>query len=514
MPQQPTPRNTTNNNGNNAQSLPSNYEIVTNGGGLAIPKSYMQTQGIVETKALDDAGWNSYGGGGMGGILGPGGGSQLSIGLSRFRSLGEFLGAYTADDTVYACTSVRAETISNLPWRLKHLQTGTIVEEANSKTDYDIAQTTPLFRRNPNEFSRFKALVKLLKEPNEVQTWPEFISMCSLYFDLTGNAIILKDNPNYYEQPEMLWPINPASVTLNVDQNQQLENYYIQTGAMYMQVDPYYIAHVKDNNPGSMLWGIGKIQVLAGVLDAQMGIDEYQRGFFANGAVLSGVIQAPTAVTPQQFKTLKAEIKDQFQGVRNHFKVALLENGMNWQNVSLSQTEMGMIEWKKFGRERVLQAYRVPPSKIGSQEDAAYEKLDAADRFFYKESIAPTCKKLERTISRHIAEKFGYAFEFIIPEYEDIEAMIDISVKVDAIVSMTTWEKRQTIKKIMGKNVVLESDVDAPTLSAGSGGNNRPQPQQISNQPSRLPQPSKSIPRELKTRKRITQPIVLNITGN
>jgi hypothetical protein len=254
-------------------------------------------------------GWYSYGGGGMGGLLGPGGGSQLNIGLSRFRNTAEFIGAFTADDLVNACTRLRGETVGSLDWKLKHIATGTLITEEGGDTNSDLADSVPLFKNNPVELFRYRELAKLLRNPNPYQTWFDFISMSTMYGDLTGNGIIFEDNISPQGWPEFLWPLNTAWVQPQVDAYQGLAGYRYQAGAVTLWMEPEEAMHYRMNNPGSYFWGIGIIQALAGVLDSQVGIDEYQRGFFANGAVLSGVIQAEKPLTLNSSNSSKLKSK-------------------------------------------------------------------------------------------------------------------------------------------------------------------------------------------------------------
>jgi HK97 family phage portal protein len=430
---------------------------------LVAPKGSGKSFGV----GLDsDFGWNTMAGGSMGGLLGPAGGAQSNLALTRFRSTGEFIGAYTAEDTVHACAQLRAETVASLKWKLRHRRTGVIIEPDSEEAGVSSAGNHPLFR-DQREWRKYCELVDLLKQPNPYQTWFEFQALQQVYYDLAGNSLTLKDNPNGLGWPEHLWPLNPAWTMPVVDTTDGLLGYNYQSGTAQVTAEPGYIIHVKEVNPASFFWGLSKIMVLASVLDAQLGIDEYQRGFFANGAVLSGVIQGEGDIDPKQFKLLKSEIKEQFQGVRNHFKVALLTGGMKWQNVSLSQVDMGMVDWKKLGADRVRSVYRVPKSKLGMQDDAQYNKLDAADRAFYKEAITPLAEMWQGKWTNELTCFYGYDFIFDVPQFDDVTAQLENAKTIDGLTAMTLWEKRKSMKKAC-PHLVFEDDADSPYNSNGS----------------------------------------------
>jgi HK97 family phage portal protein len=410
-----------------------------------------------------DAGWSSYGAL-MGGIFGPGGSGQLNIGLSRFRTTGEFIGAYAADDLVHACALLRAEAVARLTWKLRHRRTGTVLEQGSQDVAAAVAGNHPLFR-DKSEWVKFRELHNLLNKPNPYQTWFEFQALQQMYYDLAGNALTLKDNMNGLGWPEYLWPLNPAWTQPIVLTDEGLVGYYYQGDAHSSTWDPDEISHAKQLSPNTpFFWGMSTIHALAQTLDAQIAIDEYQRAFFQNGAVLSGVVSSPpnAEVDPKQYKLAKAEIKDQFQGARNHFKVALLTGGMQWQNVSIPQTEAGMIDWKKLGEDRILRAFRTPKSKLGSQDDAQYNKLDAADRMFYKEAITPLAEMWQDRWTNDVTCYFGFDLEFDVPQFDDLASQVEIAKDVDGMTSLTLWEKRQTMKRVMGKNLILEDDPDSP----------------------------------------------------
>ena len=417
----------------------------------------------VKNGELGDAGWTSgFGSGMVGGLLGPAGNGQLNITLSRFRNTAEFIGAFVADDTVNACVRLRSETIAGLNWIIKNKRTGVVVADSKGGVLPDQRNNTQQDNLEPFEKKAAIELHNLLKAPNPYQTWYEFAQTCETYLDLTGNLLIMKDDENGLGWPNYLWPLDPSLVQPIIDPTDGLVGYVYRAGSYMLPLEPDQVIHIKMTNPGSpYFWGIGPIQALAGVLDAQIGIDEYQRAFFANGAVLSGALIAPDSIDPKTFKLMKRELKENFQGVKNHFRVALLTGGVTWQNMSLSQTDMGRKEWKLIGEDRILKAYRVPKSKLGSQDDAQYNKLDAANRAFYQECITPLARLWLARFNLDLCDDYGCELEFEIPLYEDVAAKLDNLNKINTLNYLTLWEKRQNAKQLH-PDLVLEDDPDSP----------------------------------------------------
>jgi hypothetical protein len=86
---------------------------------------------------------------------------------------------------------------------------------------------------------------------------------------------------------------------------------------------------------------------------------------------------------------------------------------------------------------------------------------------YYKEAITPLAAMWQEKWSQDVTRAFGFELEFDVPQFEDIASQVAIAKDIDGLTSFTLWEKRKTIKKVMGRGLILEDDPDSPYNSLG-----------------------------------------------
>ncbi|MGN0023041.1 MAG: phage portal protein, partial [Elusimicrobiaceae bacterium] len=98
---------------------------------------------------------------------------------------------------------------------------------------------------------------------------------------------------------------------------------------------------------------------------------------------------------------------DKYQGSAKAHKVALLEGGLKWQNISLSQRDMDFISGIKLNRETILSIFHVPPALVGLFDHAPQFNTKEQQRIFWQ-----TCVHPKQTL---ILETFT---EFLLPDFD------------------------------------------------------------------------------------------------
>ena len=115
--------------------------------------------------------------------------------------------------------------------------------------------------------------------------------------------------------------------------------------------------------------------------------------------------------------------RNEYQGVNNGHRTAILDNGLDFSTMSATQKEMDFVESRRYTRDEILSVYKVPKSIIGITDDVNRASAQVAENTFYRICIEPLARKIQQTINTQILKGEGY-FEFINVVPKDTEQLL------------------------------------------------------------------------------------------
>ena len=106
------------------------------------------------------------------------------------------------------------------------------------------------------------------------------------------------------------------------------------------------------------LIGYSPIAMARNAVGMTLACEEYGASFFANGARPGGVLQHPGVLKDP------AKLRESWQavygGAANTGKVAVLEEGMTYQQIGIPPEEAQFLETRKFQVDEIARLYRIP----------------------------------------------------------------------------------------------------------------------------------------------------------
>ncbi len=194
----------------------------------------------------------------------------------------------------------------------------------------------------------------VFRQPNEVQTWFEFMEQMEGAYLLRGNgyAAIKRSSRGVVYG---LIPINPDAVLV-------LESW---NGLIFYNVNRiglWQIAMLREF-PSSMasedilhlrglsfnaLVALSTIAMARDAIGVAMGLEQQVARFIQNGARPSVVLQAKNKVTEDVANRLKRQWQDFTSGIENVGKTAVLEDGIEAKPLQLSSADMETIAQRSF----------------------------------------------------------------------------------------------------------------------------------------------------------------------
>ena len=299
---------------------------------------------------------------------------------------GKAVNEFTAMQTtaVYSCVRILGEAIASLPLNLYRYES-----DGGKKRVYD----HPLYHI-------------LHDEPNPEMTSFVFRETLMSHVLIWGNAYaqIIRDGAG---RVVALYPLLPNKMEVNRDENGEL--YYLYTKyndenpniRKYGQVklSRYDVLHI----PGlgfDGLVGYSPIAMARNAVGMTIACEEYGASFFANGANPSGVLEHPGILKdPSKVRDSWNEV---YRGSANAHKVAVLEEGMKYQQIGVPPEEAQFLETRKFQIDEIARLYRIPPHMIGDLDKSSFSNIEQQSLEFVKYTLDPWVIRWEQSLMRSL----------------------------------------------------------------------------------------------------------------
>ncbi len=308
---------------------------------------------------------------------------------------------------VFACISKIAEKVGSIDVNMSQIM--------NSKGDMKNIVSSPL--------------LDLIYRPNKMQTKSEFIMNLIINKKTAGSAFIYKVRNNSGKVVE-LWNLRPDMMTILTDPEKVIGGYRFRRGdGTSVDFPPEDIIYIKDYpDPLDQYSGISALMPASIRVQTEEYGTKYQRDFFLNSARPDAVLKSPKKLLPNMKAELKKNWNRAHQGVKNSSKIGLLEGGIEYQLISISQKDMDYIEGIKMTRDDILVAFRMTKTVLGITEDVNRANADAAMYVFLSEVIVPEMKAIIEKLNEEMTYiDFGENFilSFVDPTPQNREAVLN-----------------------------------------------------------------------------------------
>jgi HK97 family phage portal protein len=186
-------------------------------------------------------------------------------------------------------------------------------------------------------------------------------------------------------QPESLHLIHPDQV--RVEQLDDASIWYHVSGTQHYAVIPAdYMLHFKglgyDAVTGYDMSVLGRQ-----VLGAAMALQKYRGAFFGNGANPSGILKHPRLLDENAVKRLREQFEARYHGGQSAHKTMLLEDGLEYQQVSIDPDRAKMVELANATAEEICRYFRMPQHKVGLMGAATFSNIEEQNIEYYTDTI-------------------------------------------------------------------------------------------------------------------------------
>ncbi len=350
---------------------------------------------------------------------------------------------------VYACIRLLSETVAQLPLTIrKHTKDGS--ELATGHPLYNLLHNAP----NPwmTSFSWRNSI------QSHVVGWGNGYSF--IVRDQKGDAVALL-------------PLLPDRTYPQLINN--VLTYQTQINERALEAIPADVIHV----PGLAfdgLVGMSPIALHKEAIGLGLAAETFGVKLFGSGSLLSGVLRHPGRLKrkadkpndPTPVERLRKQWRDLYSGLDNAASVAVLEEGMEFQQMGIPPDDAQFIESRKFQIADIGRIFNIPSPLINDLERATFSNISELYIGFLRYSVTPWIVRWEQELNRKLFPKSNtYYVKF------NLQGLLRGTLKERAEYYKTAvingWLSRNEVRELEDLNRVDGLDEYLQPLNMGSG---------------------------------------------
>ena len=331
----------------------------------------------------------------------------------------DFIGQYGEDLWVYICVNRIAQSAARVPLKVFRRRSNkgikgltkkdyaTIVKSGIKLPPYSLSlecffsnqelSKMPidlLYKLDIIDEAPDSDLQALLDKPTPFFTKYYLIEGSTTFLELRGNAFIelVTENPKMppseTNPPVELWHLDPDKIAIVPDKKEFIQAYVFTADREKIPINPSNMIHIKYFNPDNIFYGQGTVQALVRTIRQEANLTTFQNNFYRQGMKPSAVLSTDEPMGDHQFDRMQAQIEGNYAGLNNMHRPLLLEGGLKWTAMSLTQQDAQLLEFKKLDREEYLAAFGLPPIMVGLPTEN-FATAQESRRAYYLDTLMP-----------------------------------------------------------------------------------------------------------------------------
>lgn len=184
-----------------------------------------------------------------------------------------------------------------------------------------------------------------------------------------------------------LWPWRPDRVEIH-RVNGQLEYTYTMADRSKVTVPHDRMFHLRGLGIDGIV-GLSPIQMHKQTIGLSMAVTEHGARFFGNGARPLGMLTYPGKLGDKAYESLKESWEKKHQGLTNAHRLAILEEGMKYDEVGSKMVDAQYLETMQFTVDDIARIFKVPPHRIGSLARSTNNNIEQQAREYVDYCLLP-----------------------------------------------------------------------------------------------------------------------------
>ncbi|MEN5249671.1 phage portal protein [Brucella pseudintermedia] len=305
----------------------------------------------------------------------------------------------------------------------------------------------------------------VLRKPNGFQTRIQFMESWMLSKLSRGNTYVLKKR-DLRGVVNGLYVLDPTRVRPLISSDGSI--FYQLYGDDLNQIEDSLVVPARDiiHDRFNCLFHplVGLSPIFANGLAAVQGLkmQEHSARFFGNNANPGGILTAPGEIDDETAKRLKEYWESNYTG-KNAGKIAVLGDGLKYQQLQIAATDAQLVEQLKWSAEVVCSTFHVPGFLIGVGAEPTYNNVSNLTLRYYSQCLQKLMEDAEACLDEGLGmDGVTLGTEFDEEALMRLDAMTQMDVLEKSKGKLTVNEQRKRLnqKPVAGGDTVYLQEQD------------------------------------------------------
>lgn len=253
--------------------------------------------------------------------------------------------------------------------------------------------------------------------PNDEMTWLDFCQTITAYAQGWGNGFA-EIQRNIAGTAVAMWPIHPATVQVQRDQNGVLQYLVMPSdGFQFLGISNGQAVVIPAENMlhlkglgGDGLVGYSVARYGSESIGTSLAAQQQAGQFFGNGMTPSGVLTHPATLSEAAQANLVRSFEDRHKGSENAHRMMVLEEGMEYKQMTINPKDAMMLETRRFQVEEIARWFRMPLSKLQDRSQSTYNNVEQESLDYTVSCLGPWVSRWEQELRRKLIARGSSEF--------------------------------------------------------------------------------------------------------
>lgn len=149
--------------------------------------------------------------------------------------------------------------------------------------------------------------------------------------------------------------------------------------------------------------GLSVIELMKDALGVGMAAMQFGARFFGQGSNAGGILMIPGTFSEEKIRNTMAAWDKMTQGLQRAHKVALLQEGAKFQQLTIQPDHAQFLETRQFEiRGTISNIFGIPPHMLGDDSRTSHNSLEQEDQNYLTRSLNPWLKEWERELTEKL----------------------------------------------------------------------------------------------------------------
>ncbi len=271
---------------------------------------------------------------------------------------------------------------------------------------------------------RDRRLQEWIVRPNPFWTWNDIIEVCIQGLLVSGVApLTFESVKGKYES----WFLpQPSKVQIVPDKTNYIKGYIYDEKIAYKANELIWIKNPTLNNA---YYGLPGVAPLLDTLKLEKSALDDLNKFYEGSNILTGVLKAEYALTPEQVEELREQFNRLF-GKNGSARrgTAVLPAKMDYKPIQANPRDAMLLDSLNISEKRVLRVFKLNALVLGG-ESSSPGKPQELMKVVFNTAVRPYLYKIQDQINIFLANQFGigkYHFEFDLGRITELDTALDV----------------------------------------------------------------------------------------